>query len=144
MGQARSVENRSRAGAGAEAVRTWTILAPAAAKPLKMRLLVVSADGKETDLPALKAFLSQLGIPFTTLIATESDLTAVLSQSAEERHAIMRLMLGMAMANGHLNPPELRYVQAIANKLEIGRDGLEELRKEVKAMTAASEEPAPN
>jgi hypothetical protein len=44
-------------------------------KPLKMQLLVVSADGNETDLPALQAFLQQLGVPFETLIATETELT---------------------------------------------------------------------
>jgi hypothetical protein len=70
------VRARTFWGAGAEAVYTWTITnAQPAGKPLKMRLLVVSADGNETDFPALEAFLSQLGIPFTTMIATESDLT---------------------------------------------------------------------
>ena len=42
----------------------------APAKAVKMRLLVVSADGNETDYPALKAFLSQLGVPYTEMIAT--------------------------------------------------------------------------
>jgi peptidoglycan/xylan/chitin deacetylase (PgdA/CDA1 family) len=45
-------------------------------KPLKMRLLVVSADGNETDFPALKAFLDQIGVPYTTMVATQTpDLT---------------------------------------------------------------------
>ena len=55
------------------ASKSWTILA--AKKPLKMRILVVSADGNETDLPAIQAFLRQLGVPFTTLVATQTTLT---------------------------------------------------------------------
>lgn len=70
------VRARTFFGSGAETLHTWTIGAVPVAKPVKMRLLVVSADGKETDFPALKAFLAQLGVPYTTMIATESDLTA--------------------------------------------------------------------
>ena len=47
--------------------------------------------------------------------------------------------MAMAMDNGHLNPPEMRYVQAIATKLEIDKDQVEEIRLEVKALTASSE-----
>jgi hypothetical protein len=55
--------------------RAWTIIAAPAKKSVKMRILVVSADGNETDLPAIQAFLQQLGVPFTTLIATQTNLT---------------------------------------------------------------------
>src|SRR5205823_526219 len=44
--------------------------------PVNMKLLVISADGNETDFPAVVAFLSQLGIPFDTLIATQEALTS--------------------------------------------------------------------
>lgn len=43
--------------------------------PRALKLLVISADGKETDFPALLSFLNQLGIPYDTLIATEMPLT---------------------------------------------------------------------
>ncbi len=57
------------------ASQSWTVVAPQQANAVKMRLLVVSADGNETDLPAIQAFLRQLGVPFTTLIATQTELT---------------------------------------------------------------------
>jgi hypothetical protein len=47
-----------------------------ATDPVDMKLLVISADGNETDFPALKSFLDQLGIPYDTLIATQTPLTA--------------------------------------------------------------------
>lgn len=46
--------------------------------PIDMKVLVISADGNETDFPAIKAFLSQLGVPFDTLIATTTPLTSSL------------------------------------------------------------------
>lgn len=50
---------------------------------LNMKVLVIAADGNETDFPAIKAFLGQAGIPFDTFIATERTLTAdVLSNGA--------------------------------------------------------------
>jgi hypothetical protein len=70
-------------GTSAEATRTWTILSGPAGKPVKMRILLVSADGNETDLPALEAFLSQIGVPYTTMIATETDLTPEMLSDGE-------------------------------------------------------------
>ena len=40
-----------------------------------MKVLLIAADGEETDYPALKAFLDQLGIPYDTLIGTQRQLT---------------------------------------------------------------------
>ena len=70
-------------GTSVEATRTWTILAAPAGKPVRMRILLVSADGNETDLPALQAFLSQVGVPYTTMIATETDLTPEMLSNGE-------------------------------------------------------------
>ena len=67
------------------------------------------------------------------------QLAEVLSKSPTERRDVMKVVMAMAMDNGHLNPPEMRYVQAIATKLEIDKDQLEEIRLEVKALTASSE-----
>jgi hypothetical protein len=47
-----------------------------ATDPIDMKLLVISADGQETDFQAIKAFLSQIGIPYDTLIATQTPLTS--------------------------------------------------------------------
>ena len=42
---------------------------------IDMKVLLIAADGKETDYPALKAFLNQIGIPYDTLIGTQQQLT---------------------------------------------------------------------
>ncbi|MCW2976137.1 MAG: hypothetical protein JWM06_1418 [Actinomycetia bacterium] len=67
-------------GAGGTSPATtaaWSITA----QSLKMRLLVISADGKETDFPAIKSYLDQLGVPYTSLIATTTPLTAAMLSS---------------------------------------------------------------
>jgi hypothetical protein len=50
-----------------------------AAAPRKMKLLVISADGAtgaaQTDLPAIKRTLDQLGTPYDVFVATEHQLT---------------------------------------------------------------------
>jgi hypothetical protein len=43
---------------------------------VKLKLLVVAATEDESGLSALKTFLPQIGVPFDTLIATQTDLTA--------------------------------------------------------------------
>jgi hypothetical protein len=43
--------------------------------PVDLELLVISADGNETDFPYLRATLDQIGVPYTVLIATEQTLT---------------------------------------------------------------------
>ncbi len=40
-----------------------------------MRLLLLAADGKETDYAGLRAFLDQLGIPYDVLLAAQTPLT---------------------------------------------------------------------
>jgi hypothetical protein len=59
------------AGLGPTTSFTWTV----SGLPRKTRLLLVSADGQETDFPALKSFLDQIGVPYTTLIASQTPLT---------------------------------------------------------------------
>ena len=41
-----------------------------------MRVLLLAADGKETDYAALRAFLEQLGIPYDVVLAAQTELTA--------------------------------------------------------------------
>ena len=40
-----------------------------------MRILLIAADGNETDFGAIKADLDSVGIPYTVLIATQTPLT---------------------------------------------------------------------
>jgi hypothetical protein len=57
--------------------------ASAASLNIEMKLLVISADGAETDYPAITSFLDQVGVPYDTLIARNTPLTAaMLSDSA--------------------------------------------------------------
>jgi hypothetical protein len=42
--------------------------------PVDLKLLVISADGLETDFPAITTFLNQIGVPYDTLIATQKPL----------------------------------------------------------------------
>ncbi len=54
-------------------------LAPAAAetpRSIDMKLLVISADGKEPVFAGIKSILNQIGVPYNTLIATQTPLTA--------------------------------------------------------------------
>ena len=54
-------------------------LAPAAAetpKSIDMKMLVISADGNEPVFSGIKSILDQIGIPYDTLIASQSPLTA--------------------------------------------------------------------
>lgn len=44
--------------------------------PVDMKVLVIAADGNETDFPYITSYLQQLGIPYDTLLATTTPLTA--------------------------------------------------------------------
>ena len=55
-------------------------LAPAAAETpnsIDMKLLVISADGKEPIFAGIKSILNQVGVPYDTLIASQTPLTAL-------------------------------------------------------------------
>ena len=49
-----------------------------AKSPRDMRILVITADGKETDLGAIKADLDSVGVPYTVLTASTTPLTAAM------------------------------------------------------------------
>jgi hypothetical protein len=51
-----------------------TLSASHVADPRDMKVLVISADGNETDLPAIKAFLDQIGVPYDVMIAAYTTL----------------------------------------------------------------------
>jgi len=46
------------------------------ARPVSMRLLVIAADGNETDYPAITTFLDEVGVPYDKLLAATTPLTA--------------------------------------------------------------------
>jgi hypothetical protein len=76
LAEAVSTERSPVTTEGGSGARTTAALA-AAPGPVDMKILVISADGRESDFTATQAHLRQLGIPFDTLIATQSpDLTA--------------------------------------------------------------------
>jgi hypothetical protein len=60
-----AVAAAQRPGAGAQS-----------AAPRGLKLLLIAADGRETDYPALRAVLDQIGIPYDTLLATGTALTS--------------------------------------------------------------------
>jgi uncharacterized tellurite resistance protein B-like protein len=62
------------------------------------------------------------------------DLNAVFAQGHEEKSDLMKVLLALAMSRGHLNPPELRYIQAVSSRLEISKDELEQLKQEVRKL----------
>lgn len=52
-------------------------------KTIRMKLLVVSADGKEAILPGIQSILDQINVPYDTLIASQTPLTPqILSDGA--------------------------------------------------------------
>jgi len=117
---------------------------------IKTLIQIVWADGqvddRERDILGkmlVELDLSPKDIAEVGQMMTEAPeapkLAEVLSKSPAERRDVMKVAMAMAMDNGHLNPPEMRYVQAIASKLEIDKDELEKIRLEVKALTASSE-----
>jgi hypothetical protein len=55
---------------GARVVAAPKLVTALASSTIDMKVLVIAADGKETDYPALTAFLSQIGLPFDTLVVT--------------------------------------------------------------------------
>jgi hypothetical protein len=56
--------------------------AQAAPISVDMRILVVAADGQETDFPAIQTFLGQVGVPYDTLLASQAPLTASMLSDA--------------------------------------------------------------
>ena len=60
---------------GARAAATGAEIAPQVGAQRRLKLLLIAADGRETDYPALRAFLDQIGVPYDTLLAVETALT---------------------------------------------------------------------
>src|SRR5690242_8591940 len=55
---------------------------PIPGNTLDMKLLVVSADGTETDYPGITAALDRMGVPYDKIVATQTPLTAAMLSDA--------------------------------------------------------------
>lgn len=100
------------------ATQNGDALATAAAttKTIDMKVLVIAADGKETDFPAITAFLDQIGIPYNTLIGTQTQLTwDMLSNGVDHGY-----YQGIILATGNLG-----YLNPATNQWESAFDGNE-------------------
>ncbi len=65
-------------------------------RPVDMKLLVISADGKETDLASTKTFLDRLGIPYDVLVAKQSGLAASMLSDGDQRGYYQGIILATA------------------------------------------------
>ena len=52
--------------------------------PIDLKLLVISADGQETDFLAITTFLNQIGTPYDTLIASQQQLVPYFSRRSTD------------------------------------------------------------
>ena len=87
-----------------------------AAKSLDMKVLVVAADGKETDYPYIRATLDQLGIPYDVLLSATEPLTpAKLSDGADHGY-----YQGIILLTGNLG-----YLNTATGNWESGFDSSE-------------------
>ncbi len=75
-------------------VRNWDVarMLPKGAS-IDLKLLVISADGSETDFTATTAFLNQIGVPYDTLIATKTPLTAAVLSDGGMRASYQGIIL---------------------------------------------------
>ncbi|MDQ4145702.1 MAG: hypothetical protein M3198_18545, partial [Actinomycetota bacterium] len=69
-----------------------------AANERDLKVLVIAADGKETDYPAITTFLKQVGIPHDELIATQQPLTAATLSDGTRGH-----YQGIILTTGNLS-----------------------------------------
>lgn len=87
-----------------------------AVRPLNMRVLVIAADGNETDYPAIIAFLNQLGIPYDVLLSAQSPLTASMLSNGVDRGYYQ----GIILVTGNLS-----YFNSATQQWESGLDWAE-------------------
>lgn len=87
-----------------------------AAKSLDMRLLVIAADGKETDYPVIRSTLDQLGIPYTVLLSATQPLTASMLSNGVDRGYYQ----GVILVTGNLS-----YFNTATQQWESGLDWTE-------------------
>lgn len=112
---------------------------------IKGLIQIVWADGTVDDRERiiLGQMLSELGLSQSDLIEVGKmmqeapelpNLDEIIKGSEEDKEDLMRVLLALSMTRGHLNPPELRYVQAVAHRLQLSEETLEALKAEVRKL----------
>ena len=106
---------------------------------------IVWADGTVDDRERilLGHMLTELGLSDKDLVEVGKmmqeapelpDLGAILKSPTEDKEDLMRVLLALSMSRGSLNAPELRYIQAVAHRLEIDDERMEVLKSEVRKL----------
>lgn len=88
------------------------VQAAATTKTLDMKVLVIAADGKENNLPAIKATLDQLGIPYDVIIAANTLLTWDMLSNAVDRAYYQGVILTTGNLS-YLNPETNQWESAL-------------------------------
>ena len=112
---------------------------------IKGLIQIVWADGTVDDRERilLGQMLTELGLSAKDLAEVGKmmqeapelpDLGTILKSPAEDKEDLMRVLLAMSMTRGSLNAPELRYVQAVAHRLEMDEERMEALKSEVRKL----------
>lgn len=112
---------------------------------IKGLIQIVWADGTVDDRERiiLGQMLSELGLSQHDLIEVGKmmqeapelpDLDEIIKESQEDKEDLMRVLLALSMSRGQLNPPELRYVTAVAHRLAISDEKMETLKSEVRKL----------
>ena len=96
---------------------TLALIAPAQAlaetpKSIEMKLLLISADGKEPAFAAMKSVLEQVGVPHDVLIASQTPLTAQMLSDGAGAGRYQGIML--ATGNLGYETPSGDYVSAFS------------------------------
>lgn len=112
---------------------------------IKGLIQIVWADGTVDDRERilLGQMLTELGLSAKDLAEVGKmmqeapelpDLGTILKSPTEDKEDLMRVLLAMSMTRGSLNAPELRYVQAVAHRLEMDEERMEALKSEVRKL----------
>ena len=112
---------------------------------IKGLIQIVWADGTVDDRERilLGHMLTELGLSDKDLVEVGKmmqeapelpDLGAILKSPTEDKEDLMRVLLALSMSRGSLNAPELRYIQAVAHRLEIDDERMEVLKSEVRKL----------
>jgi len=112
---------------------------------IKGLIQIVWADGTVDDRERilLGQMLTEMGLTAKDLAEVGKmmqeapelpDLGAILKSPTEDKEDLMRVLLALSMTRGSLNAPELRYVLAVAKRLEIDEERMEALKSEVRKL----------
>jgi len=112
---------------------------------IKGLIQIVWADGDVDDRERVLfgQLLAEMGLNQKDLLEVgkmmqeapeDPNLDAILGESQEDKEDLMRVLLALSMSKGRLNPPELRYINAIAARLAVEPETLEKLKAEIRKL----------